>query len=311
MRRARFWVISNENPPSGSWILYPLISLLLIIHNMVHPPNLEQRTAAGIRAGGHMLAHMAAYAMSEDKPGLIIMRGMCSREQHHAMLELIAFIVLDTSEGAVISGPPGRRVNTANMARPLYIAEVRDRLLVLSPEAFPEFFIRRMHKFLRQEKMPVDPSRRSVVIKAHQITWSTGCVCDAPWEDPDQGQPQACDVCEIGMDLLLRLGFIVRDNVLLREYRLIGDWWDFSSDEDDDDMEVNEEGEEGKQEVAALVTNSAAMGTNSEPPNLPVESEEGKQEGTALVTYTEPPDMPMEVFVHHLVNSRSLSRELP
>ena len=189
---------------------------------MVVTTHLQQRWKHSCAMGGANLAMMAAYSLSQGDRGMFILRGTSSRHEHHAMLHLVSFIVLDTSEGVEIPLSP----ELVTMLRDLYLTEVRSGLLQVNPDAFPSFFVARMHLFASHEKTPVNPAKRIAIDNALKIVVSDGCKCPTTWNRPLQAVEQACDECKSAKAMLLRLGFITRDEQSHRETRLMGDWWE-------------------------------------------------------------------------------------
>ena len=186
---------------------------------MVMTTRLQEQWATSCALAGLHLAMMATYSLSQGNSGLFILRGMCSRSEHHAMLRLVSFVVLDTSEGVVIPGSQ----ELVNMLRGHYMTALRGGLLEINQNAFPSFFHVRMVMFHRQEKVLVNPAKRIAINKAMEIMVSDGCEC---------GQANAvierepCVDCESVKVMLLRLGFITRDDITHIESRLMGEWWE-------------------------------------------------------------------------------------
>ena len=165
---------------------------------------------------------MAWYGMNQGTSGLFILRGLCTRGEHHAMLRLISFVVLDTSVGVTIPGSPELVV----MLRGLYLAEVRGGLLDLPPNAFPPLFTGRLKKFDRQEKVPFDLAKQTSMDSALEIFASEGCQCARAWDDKFVTNEAPCVDCKSVEKLLLRLGFATRGQNSNIEHRLMGAWWD-------------------------------------------------------------------------------------
>ena len=196
-------------------------------------PNSEANWVRSCAVAGEKLVLMAGYGLSQGKGGLFVLRGFCSKSDHHAILHLIAFVLLDTSEGVVIPGSAER----VDMLRELYLTEVRTRLLHVHQDAFPSFFAAHLHKFDSGEKMPANPSKRLGIFRAKMIVQSHGCECEIPWDKPGQME-EPCGDCTHAKDMLLRLGFIVRDNVCHVDSRLMGDWCEYpDSDDEEEDGE--------------------------------------------------------------------------
>jgi hypothetical protein len=192
------------------------------ILKMVMTTRFQERCADSCTLAGTTLAMMATYGISQRNSGLFILRGMCSRFEHHAMLHLISFVVLDTSEGVVIPGSP----ELVTMLRGHYLAEVRGGLLGLPPNAFPPLFTRRLEMFDRQEKVQMDSARQTAIEMALEIVASEGCQCARAWDDYLLSNEAPCADCKSVEKLLLRLGFVTRDDTSNIEHRLMGAWWD-------------------------------------------------------------------------------------
>jgi len=189
---------------------------------MVMTTRLQECWATSCAEAGRNLAMMATYGLSQGNRDIFILRGMCSRSEHHAMLHLISFVVLDTSEGMVIPGSP----ELVTMQRELYLTEVRGGLLQLNHNCFPSFFSARLHMFHLREKVPVNPVKRIAIDKALEIVASEGCQCAHAWEDHYVLADELCEDCKSVKAMLLRLGFITRDEFTHIESRLMGDWWE-------------------------------------------------------------------------------------
>jgi hypothetical protein len=187
---------------------------------MVMTTRLQERWANTCAVAGHNLAAMAVHGMGQGKSGFFPIRGMYSRLEHHGMMHFISFVVLDTFEDVVIPGSPA----LVDRLRGHYLTEVRTKLLPLPPNAFPPFFSARMFMFDRQEKLRVNPEKRTTLDKAREIVGSDGCDCEHAWNDHSWFNPEPCTDCKSVEVLLLRLGFVTCDGVSQAESRLMGDW---------------------------------------------------------------------------------------
>jgi hypothetical protein len=195
------------------------------------PPQRAKFWADACACAAHNFADMAKHGMTLGKHGLFIRRGWCNACEHHAILHLICFVLLDTSERVVIPALP----NMVVMLRDIYLKQVRLRLTGLPPRCLPLFLERRIHLFLLQQKTPWDPTKRLTVYHAQKILEGNGCQCPYPWTSENQMDIDPCDDCESAKEMLLRLGFIVRDDVLHKEWWMMGSWENISGQVEDYD----------------------------------------------------------------------------
>ena len=72
----------------------------------------------------------------------------------------------------------------------------------------------------------MNPAKHIAIDMALAIFVSQGCSCERTWDMSFTMAEELCVDCESVKKMLLRLGFVTRDEITHQETRLMGAWWE-------------------------------------------------------------------------------------
>ncbi len=131
------------------------------------------------------------------------LKGLLRVENVDRVVHMMCFVMIDTTEGAVI---PGEQADI-DLERRTLLGLIRGNYLVASRDMLPPIFFHRLEMFANQERAPRVGIQHQVIESCIEC-YTCECFCTG-WIPNNSYQ---CKYCASVQFICLRLGFTVRDD---------------------------------------------------------------------------------------------------